>query len=146
MVHGEKLPAGVLALAEVGAGRRVIAYNRAEPRGAQRVGIAHEFGHLLLDLHDTSDFQTRECKRNIRSVLDDPHELAPEHVAGELLVPFVVLDRFAPAKLYPKGEEAADAFLDVIDQLSSRFGVTPSFIDWRLKDLILLRRSSLFTL
>ncbi len=147
-VTGARLPRGVIAMCEAGIGRRTIYYNRAEPQSAQRVGIAHEFHHLLTDLKHPAEHDMRECNLGARALEaagylpNSPTEIACDLFAGELLVPFDVLDGYAPDVLFPDELPLQQAFEDEVDRLASRFNVPVPFMIWRLRDLQHLRLTS----
>jgi len=72
------------------------------------------------------------------------NEVACDLFAGELLVPFAVLDQAAPAVLFPGDPESADAWEDAVDALASMFHVTTDLMRWRLRDLAALRMTSFY--
>lgn len=140
----DDLPRGVTEMALASEGNRVILYSRRATHSLQRVAILHGLHHHIADLK--WDFGNRECNQARRQLeLDrgeiDPIELACDHFAGEVLVPFHVLDRFAPP---PPPDAASTAkYEDEVDHLASRFNVPRSFMRWRLHDLQLLRDGNL---
>jgi len=140
-ITGARLPKGVIAMCEAGIGRRTIFYNRDEPQSSQRVGIAHEFHHLLTDLKHPHLHEQRECNNAARALEAAGYlatsivEIACDLFAGELLVPFDVLDRYAPDDLFPEELPLQQAFEDEVDRLASKFNVPAPFMLWRLRDL-----------
>jgi hypothetical protein len=142
-LHGITLPLEVVAVVEVGVGRRAIFFNRELPHPVTRVGVAHEFGHLQIDLAAPRDLTRIEC-RSIPGPEQDAIERSCDHFAGELLVPFTVLEEYAPIALFPREPARMAAFLDEMRRLAETFNVSERFMEWRLRDLAQLRRSSLF--
>ena len=148
-VTGAALPRSVLEMVQVGASGKVLYYNRKASESDRRVGIAHGLHHLLSDLRENPDFGLRECNvaarrlEQVGRLPPDGAEIACDIFAGELLVPFDVLDRYAPASLFPRGEADQHAFADETDRIASRFNVPAWFMGWRLRDLCHLRRSNL---
>jgi hypothetical protein len=144
----DSLPELVVEMADATTGRRVLYYNRKFPQVVQRVGIAHGLHHFLTDLRREKGM--RECNRNLRELEQagrfaiDPIERACDLFAGELLVPFDVLDRHAPDRLFPDEAMARHAFEDECDRLASKFAVSTQFMIWRLRDLQKLRSTHLF--
>lgn len=147
-ITGAPLPRGVVAICEAGIGRRTIFYNRSLPPDDQRVGIAHEFHHLLTDLKSPHLHEQRECNLGMRALEvagympTSPVEIACDLFAGEILVPFDVLDRYAPDDLFPEELPLQQAFEDEVDRLASRFKVPTAFMAWRLRDLQKLRATA----
>jgi hypothetical protein len=148
-VTGAALPTGLIEMAERhSSGRRALFYKRGIPNATQRVGIAHGLHHFLSDLRREPG--TSECNTNLRwlenaaKLTQDPIEVACDLFAGELLVPFDVLDEMAPEVLFPKDKTAKHLFDDEVDHLASRFNVPVGFVRWRLFDLAQLRRSHFF--
>lgn len=148
-ITGANLPSGVVAMCEAGlGGRRTIFYNRREPPASQRVGIAHEFHHLLTDLKSPEFHETRECNTSTRQLEAAGYlptsmaEIACDLFAGELLVPFDVLDRYAPDILFPTELPLQQAFEDEVDRIASKFNVPTPFMAWRLRDLQQLRATA----
>ena len=68
-------------------------------------------------------------------------EAACDLFAGELLVPFAVLDRYAPMVLFP---DSSERWKDQVNALASLFNVSDEFMLWRLEDLALLRQSHFY--
>ncbi len=147
-VTGAVLPRGVTAMCEVGIGRRTIFYNRALSPDEQRVGILHEFHHLLTDLRNPPERDMRECNQGLRGLEmsgvfpTSAVEVSCDLFAGSILVPLDVLDRYAPDDLFPSELPKQQAFEDVVDQLASMFKVPVPFMTWRLRDLAALRLTS----
>jgi hypothetical protein len=150
-ISGAELPSGITEMVERGAGsRRVIWYNRRVGHPAQRVGIAHGLHHLLSDLRVSEGML--ECNLALRDlevqrpdlVTKDPSEIACDLFAGEVLVPFVVLDRMAPSLLFPSDSHERASFNDQVDALAATFNVPAGFLRWRLWDLLHLRRTHFF--
>lgn len=148
IVTGGDLPAGITEMVETRAGGgKVIWYNRKVNHGAQRVGIAHGIHHLLTDLRTRTGI--RECNLDTRSLererpdlmRPDAIEVACDLFAGELLVPFNILDELAPDALFPRAPGKQDAWRDDVDSLSALFNVPAGFMRWRLYDLIHLRKT-----
>jgi len=132
-------------MCEAGIGRRTIFYNRSVSPDEQRVGIAHEFHHLLTDLKHPHLHEQRECNLAARALEvagylpASPCEVGCDLFAGELLAPFDVLDRHAPDLLFPDELPLQQAFEDEVDRLASKFKVPVPFMLWRLRDLQQLR-------
>lgn len=141
LVSGAKLPRGVAEVVSVGAeGRRTILYNRRMSTSAHRVGIVHGLGHILFDLHT----EPRECALSTgRHLL--PEEVRADLFAGEILVPFVQLDKLLPHPLFPRDPVARRHFDDMLDHAASTFKVPSAFMRQRARDLQLLRRTRFFT-
>ena len=145
-VTGADLPTGLIEMVERHkSGKRVLFYKRGISQQLQRVGIAHGLHHFLSDLKTSPG--SSECNTNLRwlektaSLVQDPIEVACDLFAGELLVPFDVLDSMAPAVLFPRDRVKEHAFRDEVDHLSSRFNVPVGFMRWRLFDLLYLRKT-----
>jgi Zn-dependent peptidase ImmA (M78 family) len=64
--------------------------------------------------------------------------------AAEVLVPLEELHDMMPRHLRPRTAANKRALADIVDRAASRFNVPRSFIRWRMKDLLHLRRSSFF--
>lgn len=148
-VAGADLPAGVLEMAEVGAGgRRVLWYARAASHDMQRVALAHGLHHFMSDLRRRRGM--RECNIGLRglehagAVAPSPVERACDLFAGELLVPFAVLDRYVTPVVLSSAPAERDARRDRVDALASLFNVPRPFMEWRLHDLALLRRTHFY--
>lgn len=145
----DTLPKHVTEMAQVDQiGQRLLWYNRRKHHSSQRVGIAHGLHHFLTDLREVRG--TRNCDLGERQLERsghlqvDPVEVACDLFAGELLVPFDVLDRYAPATLFPHAAVAKSGWDDVCDRLASMFNVPAGFMRWRLFDLMHLRRTHFF--
>jgi len=149
-VAGADLPRGVLEMAErTPDGRRILWYARGAPPPLQRVALAHGLYHFMTDLAGP-ERAVRECNAAMRELEEagklsaNPIERACDLFAGELLVPFAVLDQVAPMTLFPEEPAAQARWADQVDELASLFNVPPSFMRWRLWDLSLLRRSNFY--
>lgn len=146
-VTGASLPDGVVEIVEKKGNRQTIFYNRKYNHAMQRVGIAHALYHLIADLKKSDGIA--ECNIALRAleqagkVTTDPVEISCDLFAGELLVPFDVLDKYAPDDLTPRTPAAKAALDDELDHLSSRFNVPREFMEWRLHDLVHLRATHL---
>jgi hypothetical protein len=148
-VTGADLPTGLIEMVERHrSGKRVLFYKRGIPPALQRVGIAHGLHHFLSDLKHAPGLS--ECNTRLRwleksaQLSQDPIEVACDLFAGELLVPFDVLDDLAPRSLFPKDRVKDHIFRDEVDHLSSKFNVPVGFMRWRLFDLLHLRRTHFF--
>ncbi len=152
VVGTDQLPRSVIEMVQASPRRRVVYYNRKVSTATQRVGIMHGCHHLLSDLKRVTDQQSRECNVDIRGLeragkfegSADAVEIACDVFAGEVLMPFDVLDQYAPDELFPKGRAKEQAFSDECDRIASRFQVPVGFARWRLWDLMHLRRTNLF--
>lgn len=148
VVSGADLPHGVYELAERAPGRRSLWYARGVSQAAQRVGLAHGLHHLMTDLREEAGL--RECNTmqrqlEVRRVLPaNPIEVACDLFAGELLVPFAILDRMAPRDLFPHTPAAQQGWQDEVDRLASLFHVPAGFMRWRLYDLAHLRKTHFY--
>jgi len=151
IVTGADLSKNLLELATRHGKTRSIHYNRAAAIGDQRVGIIHGLHHFLTDLRQpTEKSELRQCDRTARWLEedlrtgDDPIELGCDLFAGEILVPFDVLDRLAPPSLLADGTAEKRVLDDQIDRLASKFKVESWFMRWRLQDLFYLRKTHFF--
>jgi hypothetical protein len=144
-ITGDRLPDGVTEMVvKDDKGRAQLYYSQKVGHPSQRLGIIHGVYHLMSDLRDGHGI--RECDltdRRFRQLTAQPNpiELACDLFAGEVLVPFSVLDRLAPEELFPRDEYARRAFNDECDRLASQFAVPVGFIRWRLYDLIHIRKT-----
>lgn len=150
-ITGDKgLPGGITEMVVRDRGRYALFYSRKVGHPSQRLGILHGCYHTISDLAIVDG--QRECNltdrrfRQYHPDMDNPFERACDLFAGALLVPFHILDRFAPEKLFPgaKGTPERHAFEDEADKLASKFGVPVGFMNWRLYDLAQLRRTHFF--
>jgi Zn-dependent peptidase ImmA (M78 family) len=150
VVGADNLPHFVIEMVEATPKRRVVFYNRKVSTSTQRVGIMHGCHHLLTDLKGVAEPVKRECNLNLRGlersgvIAADAIEVACDIFAGEILVPFDVLDAYAPERLYPKSNPELQAFDEECDRIASRFQVPVGFARYRLWDLMHLRRTNMF--
>jgi Zn-dependent peptidase ImmA (M78 family) len=131
VVTGRHLPRGVddVVQVDVAAFRshrapHVIVYQRGIPTPNQRHAIAHALGHIIFD-----GASHHGCQR-----FDEDRELRCDRFADELLVP--MCDLRPLVKLFPSSDpDEHEAYLDLADQLASRFRVPPICIQRRIREL-----------
>lgn len=140
------MPRGITEMALVDKGRRALFYSKKVAHPVQRVGLMHGLYHHLSDMRDGSGL-IRECNLVGRALgqhdpsTKDPLELACDLFAAEVLIPFDVLDGMAPDMPFTRDPVQRAAIDDEVDHLASRFNVPKGFMNWRLYDLIQLRKS-----
>jgi len=144
LVTGAPLPKGIHEMVTVDeGGRRTIFYNRRISTAAHRVGIVHGLGHLIFDLSHPDRHCSMDFRRDRHLSAD---EVRADLFAGEILVPFIDLDRaLGDLALFPSDPAEKRHFHDMLDHAASTFKVPPQFIRHRARDLQHLRRSSFFT-
>jgi hypothetical protein len=143
------LPRGITEMVIHHQGQYSLFYSNKVGHPSQRLGILHGCYHTLSDL--AAQEGQRECnltdaRFRQASGEDAPEERACDLFAGALLVPFHVLDRYAPDVLFPGARNSVErnAFDRKVDQLASKFNVPAGFMAWRLYDLAQLRKTHFF--
>ena len=144
-VAGTELPKGVSEMAVHQRGCRALYYARGLSAGVQRLGLMHGLYHHMSDLSGDAE-GIRECNLSerqfmIRRRVMVPEELACDLFAGEVLLPFVVLDKLIDFDPFPRDAEAREAAKDKLDNLASLFKVPVGFLNWRVYDLLKARGS-----
>lgn len=145
-ITGDHLPNGITEMVVADKGRFSLFYSRKVGTPSQRLGILHGCYHVMTDLAGADGI--RECNLTERKFrqrspeLENPIEVSCDLFAGALLVPFIVLDKLAPASLFPKDPVKLQVFKDEVDRLASVFKVPSGFINWRLWDLMMLRKTN----
>lgn len=140
------MPRGISEMAVADKGRRALYYSKKVAHPVQRVGLMHGLYHHLSDMRGGVGL-IRECNLVARSLgqydpaSKDPLELSCDLFAAEILIPFDVLDGLAPDVPFSKDPIQRAAVDDEVDHLSSQFNVPKGFMNWRLYDLIQLRKT-----
>lgn len=141
------MPKGITEMVVRDKGRFQLYYSRKVGAPSQRIGILHGCYHTITDLADVDGL--RECNledrkfRQYNPGMELPTERACDLFAGALLVPFFLLNDLAPENLFPaRGSVERHLFDDEVDRLASRFQVPAGFMNWRLWDLMHLRRTN----
>ena len=132
LVTGHEFPCGVLGAVSRTRRGPVILYARGQPAAVQRHVIGHELAHLLFD-----------GDRAFREAGNEPDHIAEARAdlfADELLVPLHGLREYVG--FWPSDELKRDLYLDLVDELSSYFGVMAAVIDRRIRLLewLVMRR------
>ena len=129
LLTGADLPAGVHGLTRVGHdGAITIFYSRAirEP-DQQRLVIAHEIGHLVLERVLGED---RHCGGY---ELDGTTERRCDRFGEELLAPTALLEREAKGPLFPRAGAQRIAWENFVDRMAIRYQVPRPVIVRRLR-------------
>lgn len=127
LVAGRVLPAGVLEAVARTPDGPVIIYARGLPSPAHRFAIAHAMAHLLLDGDDAFRQPGQRLERSC--------EVRADAFADELLVPLDVLASHVDR--WPSADPVEhEIYLDMVDAISSRFGVLAEVIDRRIRALV----------
>lgn len=123
VVTGATLPSGVFgALSRTDDGP-VILYAHGIGAAKQRLAIAHELAHFLFDGIEACRSATRPC--------DPIAESRADLFADELLVPLIELRPYVCR--WPSVESDREIYLDMVDEISSHFGVPADVIDRRVR-------------
>ncbi len=141
-IEVKKLPfeddlSGVLIREE---GHCVIGINQNHHPNRQRFTIAHEIGHQALNHHgEVFVDQAILNKRDRRSsIAVDPQEIEANNFAAALLMPrdFVVQELKSRLDKAPKIQRS-----NLLDEMASRFKVSPQAMEFRLVNLGLISAS-----
>ena len=126
LVTGRTLPAGILeAVARTERGP-VILYARGLPVGRQRLAISHAIAHLIFDGDGAFRRPGQDCIEYI--------ERRADAFAEELLVPLDELEKYV--RCWPSRKRAErEVYLDMVDEIASRFKVTSEVVGRRIRKL-----------
>lgn len=126
LVTGRVLPDGIREVVSRSPEGPVILYARGLSTGMQRFAIAHALAHLLFDDHRSF---CEPGRPGVASV-----EKRADHFAAELLVPLAELRPHVHC--WPSRDETEqEIYLDMVDEISSHFGVVAEVIDRRIREL-----------
>lgn len=133
VVTGRRLPPGVLEAVSRTSEGPVIIYARGLSAPAQRFAIAHALGHLILD--------GDEAFRQPGQPRCEMVERRADAFATELLVPLVELEPYV-CRWPSSDEHEHEIYLDMVDEISSHFGVRCEVVDGRIRELSCLVKKS----
>ncbi len=114
-------------------GHIVIGVNSFHAKSRQRFTVAHECGHLMLNHKGEVFVDQTVMRRDARSSqAADPHEIAANQFAAELLMPthFVIA---AVQRWQTKRPEQSPSLL--VEVLAQEFQVSPQAMEYRLTNL-----------
>ncbi len=126
LVTGRLLPPGMLEVVSRTPQGPVIVYHRELQTSEQRFVIAHALAHLMFDGEATA------CR--VGFVGDPATEERADRFAEELLVPLTSLRPLVDH--WPSGDlDEQEIYLDMVDEIASRFQVTTKVISKRIREL-----------